>query len=334
MNAGAVAVRGEVELARIAARVLEEFADARDGRLGGDHQNVGAAAPERAGGGVLLRVGRQEPVQRHVDRVGRRRDEQRVAVGRALRDEVGADIAAGAGLVLDDDRLSQGFRKARAQSTRGEIGDTARRESDDEPDRLGGIVSQRRQRKKQSGGDERYHPRASRHPPLEGRGKNNAACLDAGRGFCSRVRTSYATRVIWSTASSCVMCPAWPIMRKWPRPPTLSTNSASWLVTSSGVPTNMIPALTRSSIAPWCVSTALPSRVVVVRLPRALIMRAASFTEKYPGGVPKGSATRPEERRYPTMTSARRIASFLSCAIATMPRYEKRSGAGAGRPRS
>src|SRR4030088_508636 len=28
------------------------------------------------------------------------------------------------------------------------------------------------------------------------------------------------------------------------------------------------------------------------------------------------------------MTSARRIASFLSCAIATMPRYEKRSGAG------
>ena len=86
-------------------------------------------------------------------------------------------------------------------------------------------------------------------------------------------------------------------MRKWPRPSTLSTNSASWLVTSSGVPTNMIPALTRSSIAPWCVSTALPSRVVVVRLPRALIMRAASFTEKYPGGVPKGSATRPEERR-------------------------------------
>src|SRR5439155_20345076 len=216
-----VAVRGEVELARIAARVLEEFADARDGGLGGDHQNVRAAAHERDRREVLLRVERQRPVQRHVDRVGRRRDEQRVAVGRALRDEIGADIAAGAGLVLDDDRLSQGFRKTRAQSARGEIRDSARRKSDDEPDWFRRVLSKRRQRKKQ-----RDHPGAARHPSFERRGKNHAACFVAGRGFCRRGRTSLATSVIWSTASSWVIWPAWPIMRKWPSPPMLSMYSA------------------------------------------------------------------------------------------------------------
>src|SRR6267154_5807220 len=292
MDARAVAVRGEVDLARVAARVLEELAHTVEGRLRGDHEHVRAAAHERDRGEVPLRVERQRPVQRHVDRVGRRGDEERVAVGRALRDEIGADVAARSGAVLDDDRLPERFAQTGRERPRGEIGDPARRKSDDEPDRLRGVLRERGERKK-----ERDHPGAACHPSFERRGKNHAACLDAARGFCSRGRTSFATRVIWSTASSCVMWPAWPIMRKWPSPPMLSMNSASCLYTSSGVPTNMIPALTRSSIAPWCVSTALPSRVVVVRLPRALIMRAASFTEKSPGGVPKGSATRPEERR-------------------------------------
>jgi hypothetical protein len=42
------------------------------------------------------------------DRVrARRAERERVAVGRGLRDGIGADRAAGAGLVLDDDALSQ-----------------------------------------------------------------------------------------------------------------------------------------------------------------------------------------------------------------------------------
>src|SRR2546422_6335407 len=234
MDARAVAVRGEVELARIAARVLEELAHAVDRRLRGDHEHVRAAAHERDRGEVLLRVERQRPVQRHVDRVGRRRDEERVAVGCALRDEIGADVASGAGLVLDDHRLSQGFREARAQGARGEIGDPARRKRDDEPDRLRRILREGGERKKQR------DPGAARHPSFPRRGKNHAACFVAGRGFWRRGRTSLATSVIWSTASSWVMWPAGPILRKWPRPPTLSTNSAGWLGASPGGPPKLL----------------------------------------------------------------------------------------------
>src|SRR5712691_9569297 len=280
MDARAVAVRGEVELARIAARVLEELAHAVDRRLRGDHEHVRAAAHERDRSEVLLRVERQRPVQRHVDRVGRRRDQEREAVGRRLGYEIGADVAAGSRAVLDDHRLPGSFVQAGRERAGGEIGDPTGRKGDNEPDRLGRVLRYGGERKEQSGGDERDHPGAPRHPSFARRGKNHAACLDAARGFCRRGRTSLATSVIWSTASSCVMWPAWPIMRKWPRPPTLSMNSESWLYTSSGVPTNMMPALTRSSIAPWWVSTNFPSRVVVPRLPLALIMRAASFTEK------------------------------------------------------
>src|SRR5258708_5969392 len=92
--------------------------------------------------------------------------------------------------------------------------------------------------------------------------------------------TSLAKSVIWSIASACDRWPAWPMRSRWPRPPTLSTKSVIWLVTSSGVPTNMMPAFTRSSIAPWCVSTNLPSRAVMPRLPRALTIFVASAREK------------------------------------------------------
>src|SRR6266496_3815535 len=254
MDARAVAVRGEVELARIAARVLDQLAHAVEGRLRGDHEHVHAAAYERDRGEVLARVERQRLVERHVDRVGRRRDEERVAVGRRLGDEIGADVAARAGAVLDDDRLAERLAQSRRERPRGEIGDSTRRKSDDKPDRLARVLAERRRRKEQRG--DRGGDSAHRAFALQ------AACFDAARGLCSRGRTSFATRVIWSTASSCVRWPAWPAMRKWPRPPTPSINSCNWLVTSSGVSTNF------------------PSRVIVPRLPLALIMRAASFTEK------------------------------------------------------
>jgi hypothetical protein len=47
-----------------------------------------------------------------VDRVGAGRpDDEGVSVGVRLRDEIGGDVAAGAGLVLDDELLAVFFRK-------------------------------------------------------------------------------------------------------------------------------------------------------------------------------------------------------------------------------
>src|SRR3954466_15531772 len=64
-----------------------------------------------------------------------RADEQRVAVGRALRRRLGADGGAGAGLVFDDHRLAQAQRKLFPDRARDDIDAAPRRERRDEADR-------------------------------------------------------------------------------------------------------------------------------------------------------------------------------------------------------
>ena len=57
---------------------------------------------------VLRRIERHLLVQARIDHDRRaRRDQQRVAVGRRLRDHRRADVAAGAAAVVDDERLLQ-----------------------------------------------------------------------------------------------------------------------------------------------------------------------------------------------------------------------------------
>jgi hypothetical protein len=65
-----------------------------------------------------------------------RPDEQRVAVGRALRRRVRADHRAGAGLVLDDDRLPEPRRELLPERARDDVDPAARRERHDEAQRL------------------------------------------------------------------------------------------------------------------------------------------------------------------------------------------------------
>jgi hypothetical protein len=67
----------------------------------------------------------------HVDQ------QQGVAILLGLGDQVGADIAAGAGLVLDHDRLADGVLQLRADEARQDVRGPARRERHDDPDRLG-----------------------------------------------------------------------------------------------------------------------------------------------------------------------------------------------------
>jgi hypothetical protein len=64
------------------------------------------------------------------------RELQRVAIGRRLRDQVGADGAGGAGLVLDDDRLSEALGQLGGHEARHRIGSAPRREAHEDLDRL------------------------------------------------------------------------------------------------------------------------------------------------------------------------------------------------------
>jgi len=66
--------------------------------------------------------------------------QHRVAVGCGLRDDVGADIAAGARPVVDDDLLSGRLGEMLARDTRHDVEDAgARRKRHDKADRARGI---------------------------------------------------------------------------------------------------------------------------------------------------------------------------------------------------
>ena len=71
------------------------------------------------------------------ERAGRA-EQQRVAVGLGLVGEVGADIAAGTGLVLDHDRLSPSGLQFFADDAGQHVVDAAAGEGDDEFHRPGG----------------------------------------------------------------------------------------------------------------------------------------------------------------------------------------------------
>ena len=71
-------------------------------------------------------------------------EEQGVAVGRALGDEVGADVAVGAGLVLHHHRLVPGLGELRSDLAREDVRSAAGRVGHDEPDVLRGIALRER----------------------------------------------------------------------------------------------------------------------------------------------------------------------------------------------
>ena len=79
-------------------------------------------------------------IKRDVDRVGHRRHEQRVTVGRRSGRDLGCDIGARAGAVLDYHRLPPCFSDPRADRARQNIRGAARRVADDETDWFGRII--------------------------------------------------------------------------------------------------------------------------------------------------------------------------------------------------
>ena len=78
---------------------------------------------------VADRIVRHLGIEARIDRVGRhRRDEERVAVRRGLRDHVGAEIAARAAPVLDHELLAEEFTELVRHDPADDVGRTASRE--------------------------------------------------------------------------------------------------------------------------------------------------------------------------------------------------------------
>ena len=85
---------------------------------------------------VARNVVRHFLVQARVDHVIDAEHDQRVAIRRRFRDGAGADVAAGAALVLDDDTLAPHLGEPLPEHAGDDVGRSARGERHDDLDRL------------------------------------------------------------------------------------------------------------------------------------------------------------------------------------------------------
>src|SRR5262249_42431602 len=107
MVRGAEAARSEAELARVLLGVLDKIGDRIDWRGGIDHEDERQVRHHRDRLKVLHRVVGDFLIESRIDRHGgARRHQQRVAIGRSLRDGIHPDLLARAGPVLDHKRLA------------------------------------------------------------------------------------------------------------------------------------------------------------------------------------------------------------------------------------
>ena len=153
MARGADAGRAEVELAGLRLGQRDKLLQrlGLDLRIDDDqHRHVGDVGDGNERG---LDVERHLRIEELIGREDAgRRHQQRVAVGRSLGDRIGADIAARARAVLDDDRLAERLRHLVADRARQHVGEAAGGERRDQLDRTVGIILRLRR-----GGEQRAH---------------------------------------------------------------------------------------------------------------------------------------------------------------------------------
>jgi len=116
---------------RFGLRELQQFAEIARRQIAARHQHEVGRADRRDRREVAQQLKRLVRNQRLVDGVCVRHQQQRVAVGRALRDGVGADDRAGSGPVVDHERLAPAFLQLGREEARIDIGRAARRERHD-----------------------------------------------------------------------------------------------------------------------------------------------------------------------------------------------------------
>ena len=120
--------------------VVDEAGEGRERRGRMAHQQLRHFRHDRDRHEVLLGVVGQLRIDRSVDGVIGRGEQQRVAVGRGLGSRIGGDDAAGARLVLDHERPPEVFRHARGHEAGDVIDRPTGRERQQQPDRPFGIL--------------------------------------------------------------------------------------------------------------------------------------------------------------------------------------------------
>ena len=104
------------------------------------NHHVGHVREHGDRGEILLQVVAQPRVHAHRNRVVHRAHQQRVAVGRRLGRHLGAQRAASASPVVDDERLTHARRQHLGEWPCERIGSAAGWERYDQPYRFGGIA--------------------------------------------------------------------------------------------------------------------------------------------------------------------------------------------------
>ena len=118
-------------------------------------EHVGRARHQAHRREVARRVVGHASKQRIDDQTPRAAGKERVAVGDALRDEVGADIAPRAGAVFYHDGLAERIGQALSHKARDDVVRTARGKGHDQTDRARGIVLGKDREREERGADKR-----------------------------------------------------------------------------------------------------------------------------------------------------------------------------------
>ena len=135
---GAGAGRAEIDLAGIGLRIGDQLGNGFGGKRRMHHQRIRRVADQADRRKILARIVAGILVERRSDRerAGVAK-QQRVAVGIAFRDRLGADGAAGAGPVVDHDLLAEQFAHLVGNAAADDRGAAAGRERNDQRDRAG-----------------------------------------------------------------------------------------------------------------------------------------------------------------------------------------------------
>jgi hypothetical protein len=130
--------RGKGDLSWIALGLRNKIADRMQWRGIRHNQHVGEETDQRHRGEIGQRIVIDRFKEVAVDGQSGRGDVHGVAVGSGAGDELGGDIAAGAGLVLDDHLLAPDLREPRADDAADAVDAAAGREGHDELDDAAG----------------------------------------------------------------------------------------------------------------------------------------------------------------------------------------------------
>src|SRR5262249_36813079 len=135
MGRAADARRCKGERSWIAFCVCDQVWNRLSRNRGVYRQDRSGAADARDRGHVADEIEIELLVERRIDRAARTDHEERVAVRRCLHHRLGADVAAGARPVVDEELLTKTLRQPLAEEPRDDVGPPTGGRADNAPDR-------------------------------------------------------------------------------------------------------------------------------------------------------------------------------------------------------